>query len=110
MGPVNENCGLQRRHGDRVSRWRRYEPAIQWVALVVIALALASLLLDSRDQAEQLRRAVQRLDARQNALCIAVKRGRIVFKNLVDQNGLRIGTRVTLIDCPSPVINPKGTK
>lgn len=90
--------------------WRRYEKAIQWIALVVIALAMANLLLDQRSQAAQLKGAVARLDQRQNALCVAVKKGRVVFKKVVDQNGLFVGTRVTLIDCPGPVLHPKGTK
>lgn len=62
----------------------------------------AHLVQDTRHQADVNRTLIHRLDARQHALCVAVKNGRIVFKQLVDANGLFVATRVSLIDCPGP--------
>lgn len=84
-------------------RWlRANSPWIQWVCLVVMLVVSAHLVQDSRHQADVNRDLIKRLDARQNALCVAVKNGRVVFKELVDANGLFIATRVSLIDCPGP--------
>lgn len=91
---------LRRRTARPRASFKKHEGIVQWLCLLAIAIAAIQSVQDARTQGEVNRQLIARLDARQNALCVAVKDGRAVFKQVVDQNGLIVATRVSIIDCP----------
>lgn len=81
-------------------RWfRRHDTAIQWFVLIAILVVSTHLVQDTRHQAEVNRQLLQRLDDRQNRLCVALRNGRIVFKQVLDALG-EPATQVAVVDCP----------
>lgn len=81
-------------------RWfRRHDTAIQWFLLVAMLLVTIHLVEDSRHQTANLKQVVQRLDDRQTRLCVALRNGRIVFKQVLDALG-EPATQVAVVDCP----------
>lgn len=79
--------------------FRKHEGIIQWICLLGMLLVTIHLVEDSRRQTESLRVVVQRLDARQDRLCVALRNGRVVFKKVLDQLG-QPASQVSVVDCP----------
>lgn len=83
--------------------WRylkRHESIVLWGLVVVMAIVLTNVTLETRRQSDVNRELIHRLDERQNRLCVAVQKGRVVFKQVLDATGLVIATQVALVDCP----------
>lgn len=83
---------------------RKHESITLWGLVTLMAIVLTNVTLETRHQSAINKTLIHRLDERQNRLCVAVQKGRLVFKQVLDATGLVIATQVALVDCPGATL------